>query len=266
MFFVRHETTADFLRTARAALERNEAEGNLMLGLCLQVGKLRARGFSTSYFATVRDGRTSITAAVMVRPHNVIIFSDAPNGAAHSELIAADIASGHWAVPGVVGRREHSRHFAMTWTALTGQAMLRERRTRLYELRSMGPVHWAPGSLRHASRHDLELAAGWVLRFEREALGRSGPAEARRIAAVSMAAKSRETAGGASIDLVYTPPELRRKGYAASCVAALSAIVMASGRRYCCLFAAASNRASNRTYAKIGYTPVCDIEEYAFIK
>jgi hypothetical protein len=47
-------------------------------------------------------------------------------------------------------------------------------------------------------------------------------------------------------------------------VAALSQLILASGRRHCFLFTDLANPTSNHTYQAIGYRPVCDVDDYAF--
>ncbi|NIA13712.1 MAG: GNAT family N-acetyltransferase [Nitrospiraceae bacterium] len=74
----------------------------------------------------------------------------------------------------------------------------------------------------------------------------------------------RPTRHGMSVTGVYTPPERRRHGYAASCVAQLSRHILDSGKRFCYLFSDRSNPTSNSIYAKVGYRPVCDVKEYHF--
>ncbi len=82
---------------------------------------------------------------------------------------------------------------------------------------------------------------------------------------VSMARKAGKTPNGNSINLVYTPPSLRRKGYATECVAKLSKYLLEEGNKYCFLFTDLSNRTSNSIYLKIGYRPVIDENHYKFI-
>ena len=74
---------------------------------------------------------------------------------------------------------------------------------------------------------------------------------------VSMAALARVTRNAAAIGPVYTPPELRARGYAGSVTAALTEYIFASGKTTACLFTDLRNPYSNRCYAKIGFKPVC---------
>jgi len=80
---------------------------------------------------------------------------------------------------------------------------------------------------------------------------------------VSIARKMGKTPNG--INLVYTPPSLRRRGYATECVAKLSKLLLDEGNKYCFLETDSSNPTSNSIYQKIGYRPVIDVYEYQFL-
>ena len=73
---------------------------------------------------------------------------------------------------------------------------------------------------------------------------------------VSMASATGPTPNGIRVNGVYTPPEHRGRGYATACVAALSARLLAEGRRFCFLFTDAANPTSNAIYQRIGYVPL----------
>ena len=75
---------------------------------------------------------------------------------------------------------------------------------------------------------------------------------------VSMARNTRPLLGGWNISSVYTPPELRGRGYAGAVVHALSARLVAKGARYVVLYTDLANPISNRLYARIGFVPVLD--------
>ena len=63
---------------------------------------------------------------------------------------------------------------------------------------------------------------------------------------------------------VYTPPDGRRRGYAEAVTAAVTARALARGRRFCFLFTDLANPTSNGIYRRIGYRPVCDVDQWAF--
>ena len=81
---------------------------------------------------------------------------------------------------------------------------------------------------------------------------------------VSMAQRTRPTVNVITIGLVYTPPELRGRGYASNCVAALSQHLLDSGWSICSLTTDLANPVSNHIYQRMGYRPVCDFNEYRF--
>jgi predicted GNAT family acetyltransferase len=78
---------------------------------------------------------------------------------------------------------------------------------------------------------------------------------------VSMAAWTGKTPNGVRVNLVYTPPALRGKGYATACVTGLSTLLL-QHNRFCCLYTDLANPTSNAIYHRIGYRPVCDAAVY----
>lgn len=81
---------------------------------------------------------------------------------------------------------------------------------------------------------------------------------------VSIAAWAGPTDHGARLALVYTPPEWRRKGYATSCVAALTRLLLQRGAEFCFLYADAAKATPNGVYRRIGYRPGCDWQQWHF--
>jgi hypothetical protein len=48
------------------------------------------------------------------------------------------------------------------------------------------------------------------------------------------------------------------------CVAALTQRTVDSGKKFCCLYTDLTNPTSNSIYRKIGYRPVCDVQDWIF--
>jgi predicted GNAT family acetyltransferase len=63
---------------------------------------------------------------------------------------------------------------------------------------------------------------------------------------------------------VYTPPELRGRGYASALVARVTQHLLDGGRDYCFLYTDLANPTSNKIYVNVGYEYVCDSVDYAF--
>jgi predicted GNAT family acetyltransferase len=283
MRLTRFEDPAAFYAQAEAFLLGHEAEHNLMLGLCASL--IQQPGYyDAPYLAVVADADEMVAAALRTPPHNLVLslIPDAARTTAALDLIARDTHTLYGTLSGAIGSAAVSRAFADRWHALTGQPYRVSLRERIYRLDAVTPVTGVPGRFRRAAPDDRALLADWILAFNREALGADGRVEAERWVdnaltspvrglylwedgkPVALAGYGGPTPHSMRIGPVYTPPELRRKGYASACVAALSQLLLDEGRRFCTLFTDLSNPTSNHIYQAIGYRPVCDADVYAF--
>jgi predicted GNAT family acetyltransferase len=275
---VRHPHADAFLADAQAALERAEAENNLVLGGSLQLRGTSAPADRPRYFATGREGGALRLAAIMTPPMPLVL-AGGPGDGALDPLVADLLAAGVRPV-GAVGPDPLAERFAERWTRATGEAARVAMRQRIHALTEVRPVPGAPGALRRAGDADVERVAHWMAAFDAEALGEADAERARaearhRIAAGevwlwddgeprAMAASARPTRHGVAVNAVYTPPEGRGRGIATACVAALSRHLLAEGRRFCVLYTDLANPVSNSIYARIGYRPVGDCTLYRF--
>lgn len=75
-----------------------------------------------------------------------------------------------------------------------------------------------------------------------------------------MAAVTVAQGGVSRVQLVYTPPENRKRGYASACVASLTARELATPGRTCMLNTDLANPTSNGIYQAIGYRRVGEAE------
>ena len=79
---------------------------------------------------------------------------------------------------------------------------------------------------------------------------------------VSMAAWTGKTPSGVRINFVFTPRELRGRGYGTACVTALTRQQLEQGNAFCWLYTDLSSAASPNIFKRIGYWPVSDVSEY----
>jgi predicted GNAT family acetyltransferase len=270
----------EFYRRAGDFLCEYEAHHNLILGLAANMVREPGR-VENPYLATVEDNGRVIAAALRTPPYNLVLSLAPPEAI---PIIAKDAVEMQPDLPGILGPSEESRAFAEEWRRLTGQDYRPGMMQRIYQLEEVAPVAGVPGELRAATRRDRDLLARWLAAFGEEALGEEpdlerGRAVAERFLAggasglvlwevggepVSMAGYGGPTPNGVHVSAVYTPPELRKRGYASACVAALSRRLLDEGRKYCFLFTDLSNPTSNHIYTELGYRPVCDVDEYRF--
>ncbi len=268
------------MRETQGVLEEREAENNLMLGLCLKMARSSEEIEPAPYFATVKQNDDFLVAAIMTPPHKLIVYSDTDARVEVFELLTADLLAKGLPVPGVIGRSAVTSAFAKAWEEVTGESTIQGMRQRIYRLTEVNQFQTPSGSFRAATKDDLTLLAQWTLAFHHEAVPNNPLSDVQgstrqRIAhkeifvwedagPVSVAAGSRPTTNSVSVNLVYTPPEYRGRGYATACVASLSRHLLDSGFSFCTLFANLANPTSNHVYKKIGYRPICDFVEWRF--
>ena len=271
-----------FLGGIRAELESHEAANSLMLGICGRLVRYPEQIIAAPCLKTVEDEHGLIVAALMTPPQKLVVYGHRGDLDGGTGILVEALAGEGQRVPGVVGPSQVAQRVAEKWAEVTGEAHVLERRLRVYELREVlrpVPEH---GQLRLAMETDVELASRWSYEFTLEVFGRADREEAGRAARlrigqgdiflwedglpVSMAIKTRPTRRGISVGGVYTPQELRRKGYATACVGELSRLLLGAGWEFCALFADLSNATPNRIYQSIGYKPVCDYDEVAFLR
>jgi uncharacterized protein len=277
---VRHyDSVGEFYERVEGYLVAHEAHHNLMLGILATLRDHRDRYPHPPLLATVEAERELVVAALRTPPHNLVV-SRAVSLEAIQALVS-DLHQRQEALPGVVGPALEAEAFAQGWQALTGQRYHKKMALRIYQLEEVNPVTGVSGYLRAATPADRDLVIRWRRAFMEQALGESaGEDEERAVdhllrvgglylwedenGPVSMAFAGRPTPNGKAVNLVYTPPGLRRRGYASACVEGVSQAVLDEGRRYCFLFTDLANPTSNHIYQEIGYRPVCDVDEYRF--
>lgn len=281
MTYRQYAEAADFLDVMLPVLEKDEAAHNLMLGLAHQLLDSRYIQNFIPLYATLEEGGKTLLAALQTPPKRLVLYGAESAGDEAVDAMASRLLSHNPMLPGVIGPSAVTAAFGKRWTSLKGCRGVVSMRQRVYKLQRVRHRSNAPGRLRLASVEELGLMSRWIVRFMEsigepvtyeEAVKRAKSRIARRDLfiwenerIVSTATKTRPTRSGIVISGVYTPPPLRRKGYATACVSGLSRALLESGYRFCSLFADLANPHSNRIYQKIGYEPVCDYIAVDFI-
>ena len=276
----RFHTIEDFYTRAEPFLIEREAEHNVILGRCAYLMRYPHYAEEPPYLAVVEHEGRLVAAAFMGRSDKLVLsYIDAPSAIA---LLVEDLCGEYKELPGVVSSKPFGKAFAEEWGRKSGQPTELWMAQRIFQLERVIPVGGVPGNSRRATDADRELLANWLAAFNKEALGETDPTAPSRMAdrfigsdthgiylwedpePVSMCGYSRPTPNGICVLAVYTPPKYRGRGYASACVAALSQMLLDSGRKYCFLYTDLANPTSNRIYQAIGYEPVCDAEIYSF--
>ena len=270
----RFDDAAIFYNPTRGFLLAHEAEHNLILGICERLVANTAHYGSAPSLAAVHAEGAVVAVAVMTPPWNLVLSLSPPQAL---PLIAADLHTQHPTLPGVIGMGAVGRAFAEDWRRISGQVSRLRMATRIYQLMAVRPVSGVPGVFRRATVAERDLLVTWIWGVNAETPAAREIDDRLRDAdralyvwevdghPVSMAGQEGPTPHGIRINSVCTPLEYRRRGYASACVAALSQHLLDSGYRFCFLSTDLSNPTSNRIYQAIGYTPVCDVDDYAFL-
>jgi predicted GNAT family acetyltransferase len=268
-----------FLDRVQPFLLTREAEHCLILGLLDGLRAGTQWGPAPPLMASV-EARGEVTAvALMTPPHNLILSWTAHDSTI--DAIAHELRSSRVAIPGVNSSAEIARKFAAKWSELSGCTVHQHMAHRIYQLSRVIEEARSVGRLREPVASDDALLRKWHAAFSVEAEGIDrdqaeknaalpAPASRRMMLweddgfRVSMAGYTGRTPNGIRVAWVYTPPELRGKGYAGACVAALSQKLLDEGRKFCFLYTDLANPISNHVYLKIGYEPVADATVYSF--
>jgi predicted GNAT family acetyltransferase len=279
----RLDDAAAFLEEAAPLLLADEARHNLILGLA---GNAREGVYDEFRLWLVRDGGEPVAAALQTPPYNLVLARP-QSRTALAALVQALTTEG---LPGVVGSVPEVEEFADAWSGEAGVPARTNMRQGVYSLEQVRPLPRVSGSARVATGDDREVALRWWIAFADEVLHEGTPGHDRADAnidhrlssasagmllwedqgePVSIAGWGGPTPNGIRIGPVYTPPELRGRGYATALTAELSQRLLdgrlfAGGRRFCFLYTDLANPTSNAIYERIGYRRVAESAEIVF--
>lgn len=258
-----HETAGEFLRS-------RPVEHTVPLTL---VDTLRVRGPhfygpDAPIFGWWRADGERVTGAFLQTPPYPLLLTTAPDVPELAELLAER------PLPGVNALASDAEEFAAVWRRLTGARTETGRRSRLFRLGELTPpTPYPPGAARVARAGDRDLLLAWMAAFH-EDIGEEqrdleqlvdeklayGGLTLWEVAGVpvSMAGVTRPEAGMVRVMAVYTPPELRGRGYAGAVTTVVSQAALDAGARDVVLFTDLANPTSNALYQRLGYRPVED--------
>jgi uncharacterized protein len=269
----------EFLEQAGPLLLDDEARNNLVFGVAGLLRDNPGRYPGARFWVVFADGEP-VAAAMRTPPFNLILPRPRDHGALTQLVDAIDVE-----LPGVVGARPEVDEFTRLWTERHDVSVRPLRAQGVYALDRVEPVRAAPGAPREATPADRPLLLEWMVAFGDEALAEEDPGKSEAVgmvddrlgsehggfrlwedggAIVSIAGYGGPTPNGIRIGPVYTPPELRGRGYATALVAELSQRLLDRGRRFCFLFTDLANPTSNAIYERIGYVRVAESAMVAF--
>jgi ribosomal protein S18 acetylase RimI-like enzyme len=268
---------AAFRAVAGPVLMEREVEHGLILGLLDQMIQSPASP-NLHMVEVIADGQGAMYG--FFTGHRLLITQ----GPVHAvEPVVQSLIDRGIDIPGVVGPPEEVAAFASIWEATRGCRIASKVEQRIYALTQLIQPQAIEGAMERATERDVDLLGEWVLAFQREATPFDpstieGALRAVRVrlakgmvfvwsiegGPVSLATLGRPTENTITVGAVYTPTELRGRGFASALVAAVSAEGLAMGKRSVVLYTDLSNPTSNSIYQRIGFQPVCDSRDYTF--
>jgi predicted GNAT family acetyltransferase len=264
-------------------LLKSEAECCAQIGLVGRMARDAYRPISVDeldqpLLCTVQDGNEIALVAIQTMKTTMIVSRGDPEAI---DCLADALAQRRWPGRFLVGVVPCVEQLTMQYAALSGRARSLAVRLRVFQLNSVTWPTPVPGAMRLCDPQDRQILATFIAGFERDIgeVSHEAPlTRADRLIAdrriffwtdagghpVATAGWAGPTPNGIRVNFVYTPPELRGRGYASNLVARLSQRLLDEGRRFCFLFTDLANPVSNSIYQKLGYRMVSDSERWGF--
>jgi len=257
----------EFLAQAGDFLRSRPVENTMPLTLtdALRTRGPHAFGAGDPIFGWWRD-EGGVRGAFLQTPPWPMLLTALPPGAvtALAELLAGRPISG---INGLVADAEE---FAAAWKRPYRPGM----QTRLYRLGELIPPDpGAPGTARVATADDRGLLLEWLDAFHTD-IGEPRRDDAAQVdeklafggwwlwevdgKPVALAGRTQPEAGMVRVIAVYTPRDLRGRGYGGAVTVAVTQSALHAGATDVVLFTDRANATSNALYQRLGYRPVED--------
>ena len=270
MSWISVQTAEEFAKDWAPALRENESLHCLAWAAIARSSKTDATPPPLCFFSHKREHSLEAYAILFVQKKELVLSEMTPAQAVELlpliEQVPLDVEE-------LEGPVEAVTSLAEAWSRSSGRSHRTIMRQALHEVRDIEHPGTEGGHQRPATREHQETVHRYLRGFVTDCFPQDNwsdeqiTARAERLldakkgylwvdasgTVVSMAALVRESPNTASISLVYTPPEHRRRGHAARVVAALSQNQLDAGKSACNLHTDLANPTSNSVYYRIGY-------------
>jgi len=257
--------------------------GNIIIG---KKGENKAgwRDPANWFMATVSDNSKIQLVAIMTPPHNITLYTR-DNKIDKADITCLINGIADTPIPGVMARKDMALSFAQAYCNAKNLSYETSMEQRIFELTEVNHDIPHVGTMRLAEESDIYFLPYWIEAFySAETYGKTTMNIPQSIdnclnmvsqkklyvledqgKPVSIAGATREMQNVCGVAYVYTPPYFRKRGYASSCVAKLSQMILSRGFTKCVLYTDLANPTSNSIYQKIGYRPICDSVMLKFV-
>jgi ribosomal protein S18 acetylase RimI-like enzyme len=286
MYVKFYKDISKFIEISYDFLIEREAENNLIFGLlnALKDNPFRYGEENPILTAVFKDEDIKLI-SIRTPPFSQVLSYT--NDIDSIDVLIERLNEKQYILPGVLGGKDATTRFVKLWTELNSLEFKLAANERIYRLTEVDNSTLGNRDFVLASEAFEELILHWAKDFIIEAFAESQQETEKYLSSinrlkddvknkkfyllidknepVSMVREAMKTPNGTSINYVYTPPHLRRRGYATECVAKLSKKLLERGNKFCFLFTDLMNPTSNSIYQKVGYRPVIDVDQYDFI-
>ena len=264
-----------FLKKSKQLLYANEAEYSLMIGICeLLIHASIPSKFTPVFLRSVNENGETTAALMQSRVENFVVTS--------ANLVEVDSFTEYFkerkmTFMGIVGPRSTAEYLVKSFSQKLNVVFELGMASKILKLEKVVAPRQCAGEMTFCERNDTRLFADWLLEFAKEALPHD-PGNSERFLAIAetkiqnreaylwkvngeptaVAQVGRPTKNGISISGVYTPRELRGRGYASNLVAQISENMLGNGKSFCVLYTDAGNPTSNKIYQNLGYEIVAE--------
>ncbi|QVK18882.1 GNAT family N-acetyltransferase [Mycoplasmatota bacterium] len=281
-----YDTLTEYMNETFSFLAQYELQNNLIIGNCIRAKEYHqdTRNF---FLATVKNENDDIKTIVMQTPPFPLLIFEVGNKACNEglECLIDYLLQQKIDIPGIVTEKQLSKRFLDRYIKKTNISTKVNMNMRIYRLDKVQYRENDKGYLRKATMDDLYYIPYWNDAFAHECDIEIRTSDfllrvdkfKKQIEfgylyvyedniPVSMIAAGRKTLNGIILNNVYTPPHYRKKGYATNMVSDVCTQLLDDGYQFCGLFTDLKNPISNSIYQKVGFYPVCDYDEIAFIR
>ena len=269
------EDLETFLTAAGGFLRDRPAANTVILTAAelLQAKGAAAYGEVTPLFGWLTEPEGTVAAAFLHTPPYPVVLTDMTCAAAAG--LAAALAGQGRQAPGINAMPRPGAAFAAAWQEHNRQHAHTAIRMRLYALDTLlPPTRRRPARPESLTAADRDLLLAWLDAFRDEAQP-PGPDESERVVSdgigwgglvlwehegrpVSLAGRHKAAAGQARVGPVYTPPELRGRGFGGAVTTAVTQAALDDGAEGAVLFTDLANPTSNTLYQRLGYRRISD--------